>query len=187
MKLEIPEGILTRRLLIRPHTMDDFDEFAEFMTDDAATLHLNFEAEQKTLDGARGLLEYVVQSYESEEPVFALAITERSNKAYLGSCGLSPLADDPEGVECYFWLLPRYWGWGYATEAMRALLYYAFVEMGIARVVTSVPKENERARRVAEGAGMVDVGSAGEESEPASERFSITNEQYSTLYRQAGR
>jgi ribosomal-protein-alanine N-acetyltransferase len=157
------------------------------MTDEEATLHLNFDKEQKTPEGARELLEYVVESYETTQPVFALAITERSNKAYLGSCGLSPLADDPEGVECYFWLLPRYWGWGYATEAMRALLYFAFVEMGIARVVTNVPKENERARRVAENAGMVDIGPAEAENRPASERFSITNEQYATLYKQAGR
>ena len=187
MKLTIPDGIMTRRLHLRPHTLDDFDEFVEFMTDDVATRFLNFDAEQRTLDGARELLAYVVQSYETDQPVFALAITERSNNAYLGSCGLSALADDPEGVECYFWLLPRYWGWGYATEAMRALLYFAFVELGIARVVTNVPKANDRAYKVAENAGMTDEGQVDLESMPTGKRFTMTNEEYATLYRQAGR
>ncbi len=181
MKLTIPSGILTRRLHIRPHNEDDADGFVEFMTDDAATRFLNFEPEQRTAKGARELLDFIIASYDTEAPVFALAITERSNQAYLGSCGLSPLADEENTVECYFSLLPGYWGWGYATESIEALLYYAFVEMEITRVVANIPDGNQSAFSVAENAGMKDDGTVQFPNQPETVRFAITKEEYFAL------
>lgn len=185
-ELKIPKRILTKRLNIRPHTVDDADDFVEFMTDDVATRFLNFEPEQRTANGAKGLLDYVIASYGTEAPVFALAITERSNGAYLGSCGLSVLADE-DGVECYFWLLPKYWGWGYATEAIRALLYFAFVEMGVEKVVSNIPRENKGGVEVAEGSGMSHDGPAKIKHMPTGERYVMTSEQYAEMYGRDGR
>jgi len=181
MKLTLPKGIVTKRLDIRPHTTDDYDAFVEFVTDDVATRFLNFEPEQKTAQGARELLDFIIASYATENPVFALAITERDNGAYLGACGLSPLSDD-EGVECYFWLLPRYWGWGYATEAIRALLYFAFVELGLKKVVTNIASDNTGAKKVAENAGMTDEGPVKPRELPAGARFAMTNTEYASMY-----
>ncbi len=183
MKLTLPKGIVTKRLNLRPHTTDDYDAFVEFMTDDVATRFLNFEPEQRTADGAKELLDFIIASYATENPVFALAITERENGAYLGACGLSPLADD-EGVECYFWLLPRYWGWGYATESIRAMLYFAFVELGLKKVVTNIARDNAGAKQVAENAGMSDEGPVAPRELPPGERFAMTNTEYASMYQQ---
>lgn len=178
MDLTIPNRILTRRLHIRPHTVEDADGFVEFLTDDIATRYLTFEPEQRTAKSARELLDFIITSYDAETPVFALAITERSNKAYLGSCGLSPVADKENAVECYFSLLPRYWGWGYATESMEALLYYAFVELKLDEVVANIMGGHEGAYSVAENAGMTDKGPVQYRDMPDAEHFAITKEEY---------
>jgi len=178
MKLEIPTGIMTRRLLVRPHTLEDADGFVEFMTDDVATRFLTFDPEQRTAKGARDLLEFVIRSYGTDHPVFALAITERSNEAYLGSCGLSPLADEENAVEVYFSLLPRYWGWGYAAEAIETMLYYAFVESGAEKVVANMSSEHKSAAKVAMGAGLEDEGKVECQGIPDCVRYSITSDAY---------
>ena len=178
VKLTIPNSILTRRLHIRPHNENDIDGFVEFMTDDVATRFLNFDPGQRTAKGARELLGFIIASYETEAPVFALAITERSNQAYLGSCGLSPLAGEKNAVECYFSLLPGYWGWGYATESIEALLYYAFVELDINRVVANIPDGNQSAFSVAESAGMKDAGTIELPNQAEAVQFAITKAEY---------
>ena len=46
--------------------------------------------------------------------------------------------------------LPQYWGNGYATEATKALLRYAFTALGVFRVVAFVMEGNPASIRVAE-------------------------------------
>jgi len=150
------------------------------MVDADATYFLTFDADQKTPEGARSLLEYIVASYETEAPVFALAAVERSTGAYLGSCGLSPLAGE-DGVECFFWLLRRYWGWGYATETTRALLYYAFEELDVSAVVVNAARANKRAWKVVENIGFANDGPVRLPNMPRAQRFSMTRKIYEML------
>ncbi len=51
-------------------------------------------------------------------------------------------------------LLPEYWGKGYATEAVEAALGYAFVDLGLERVVAETQAANERSCRLLERLGM---------------------------------
>ncbi len=178
--MKIPGGIVTERLRLRPLEPADRDAFVEFMTTPRATRYLTFDDEQRTAEGAATLFRYLLASYDTEAPVFLLAVTERSNGAWLGACGLSPLADEA-GVECFFALLPRYWGWGYATEAIRALVYYAFEQLDLPRVVVHIPRANERARKVACGAGFVPEGRVSLPAMPRAERFVITRQHYEKL------
>ena len=181
MELYMPKRIETDRLLLRPHVLDDVGPFIQFMTDKAATRYLQFEDEQRTESGARKLLEYVVNSNETENPVFALAVIDKRTGTYMGSCGLAPLQDE-EGVECYYSLLPKYWGWGFATEAVMALLYYAFQELELDKVVANMSLENPRAWKVAENAGMRDQGERKHKHIPPAKHFSITRGEYRALF-----
>src|SRR5678815_280866 len=55
---------------------------------------------------------------------------------FMGCCGLklTDLEDGSRVVEMGFHLLPRAWGRGYATEASRAALAYAFTDLGAPEV-----------------------------------------------------
>ena len=151
--MRIPDSIQTERLLIRPFVPEDFEAFWSFMGDLEATRYMAFTGEQQTYDGTKAMLETVMTSYAGEEPVCALAITDRRSGDYVGSCGLAPYAE-PEEVECYYTVLPRYWSKGYATEATTALLKYVFEVLGVARAVAFVREGNPAAIRVAEKVGM---------------------------------
>lgn len=61
---------------------------------------------------------------------------------------------DPPELELIFGLAPAAWGRGLAVEASRALLRYAFEELGFSEVRASTDAENQASLRALEKLGM---------------------------------
>ena len=57
-------------------------------------------------------------------------------------------------AELGYWCAIDYWGRGYATEAVRAVIEYAFRELALNRVHAECHGDNPASRRVLEKAGM---------------------------------
>jgi ribosomal-protein-alanine N-acetyltransferase len=151
--MKIPEQLVSERLIIRPFVLDDFEAFLDFLSDRDATRFLTFTPEQKTPEGAKAYFDSVIESYETYHPIFSLAIVQKEDGTYTGSCGLSPL-EDGSGVECYYVLLPAYWGRGYAAEALTALFGYAFSELRIDKITARIHPDNSSSLKVANSMGM---------------------------------
>jgi len=151
--MKLPDLIPTARLFIRPFTLEDTEAFCSFMMDEEATRFLDFSEEQKTREGARALLDSVIASYASNEPIFSLAVEEKATRLYVGSCGLFPLLRKGE-MECYYTVIRSRWGRGYALEFMHRLMRYAFQELHLNRVAAYTGKFNFPSHNIAEGLGM---------------------------------
>jgi len=146
----------TARTVVRPFEERDGDAFVEFMTDAQATRYLMFTDEQKTAEGARGMLRFVIDSYKTDHPIHSYAIVLH-DATWVGSCGVSQVSEG--GIwECYYSLLPRYWGNGYATEATTALLKHCFEHSAITEVRAYMSPDNVRSPAVATRLGMADLG-----------------------------
>ena len=92
--------------------------------------------------------------YENDE-YGLLAVVLKSNGAVIGDCGLSwQLADGEPALELGYHLRRDHWGHGYATEATRACMDYAFRHLAVEKLVTLISAENKPSRRVAERNGM---------------------------------
>lgn len=154
--MRVPHRIPTDRLVLRRHTLADVDPFAAFVADPEAVRHMAFTPEQKTRPGAERMLHWVIGAYDSPDPVFSLTIAERESDRYLGSCGLNP--DPGGGLEIYYTVIPSEQRKGYATEAARAVVAYAFDELDADRLVAYVVPANVPSVRVAEKLGFVDDG-----------------------------
>jgi RimJ/RimL family protein N-acetyltransferase len=70
----------------------------------------------------------------------------------IGSCGFD-MRDGP-APEIGYWLGTRYWGKGYATEAVRALIDHAFTNLDHQALQSSVRVTNPGSRRVLEKCGF---------------------------------
>ena len=151
-----PHRIATGRLVLRRHTMADLDAFTSFMLDAQAPRWMASTPEQKTAQGARQMLEYVIASYDSPQPVYSLTIADAKTDAYLGSCGMHPL-DGEAGMQVYYTVLPAHQGRGLATEAARAMIAAA-AGAGVERFVAFVVPANAASVRVAQKLGFVDEG-----------------------------
>jgi RimJ/RimL family protein N-acetyltransferase len=75
---------------------------------------------------------------------------ELRDGTFVGQCG--PLPQVVEGrleVEIVCFLLRRFWRDGYAEEAGRAAIEYAFARLGVPRVIGFIMPENRPSRRLA--------------------------------------
>jgi RimJ/RimL family protein N-acetyltransferase len=77
------------------------------------------------------------------EAAFAITL----GGAVIGVCGIDPRED---GVELGYWLGVDYWGRGFATEAVRAVIDYAFGELEHDTLVAGARVSNPASRRVLE-------------------------------------
>lgn len=89
------------------------------------------------------------------------AVELQASGAFLGIAGLQRLpASFPfaPGIEILWRLHRPYWGHGYATEAARAALHYAFETVGADRVFAFTSLGNILSQAVMERLGMRDSG-----------------------------
>jgi len=82
-----------------------------------------------------------------------LALERREDGVLLGAIGLRVEPDHARG-EVGYWIGVPYWGQGFATEATRALIDYAFDRLGLNRVYAYHFTGNPASGRVMEKAGM---------------------------------
>jgi RimJ/RimL family protein N-acetyltransferase len=85
------------------------------------------------------------------------AVELASRREFVGFVGLNEPSFEAHFMPCMevLWrLLPRHWGCGYATEAARACLAFAFGELGRDEVVAFTVPANLRSRAVMERLGM---------------------------------
>jgi RimJ/RimL family protein N-acetyltransferase len=83
------------------------------------------------------------------------AVEEKVSGVFVGRAGLHyPAREDWPGVEIGWTLHPDYWGRGYATEAGRRAVQYAFAELDLLRVCSVILPENVRSIAVARRLGF---------------------------------
>lgn len=87
-----------------------------------------------------------------------LAIIVRDTHEFIGWCGLDHVKRTRPYPELFYLLKRRHWGQGLATEAARAVVTYAFEELGLTAVRGSTDAENLASQRVMEKIGMRATG-----------------------------
>jgi 8-oxo-dGTP diphosphatase len=94
-----------------------------------------------------------------EEEV-AFAIERTTDRRLIGCIGLQP-SEAPGGLEFGYWIGKRYWGEGYATEAVARLTRFSFETLRLEEVWAAAVPLNDASHRVLEKNGFV-VAAAGE-------------------------
>jgi len=81
-------------------------------------------------------------------------VEERDGGPLVGDVGMSPADGEPGVIKIGYTISPAFQGRGYATEAVRALIAYAFRTLGADVVRAYASAENAPSIRVAEKVGM---------------------------------
>ncbi|HET6506755.1 MAG TPA: GNAT family N-acetyltransferase [Baekduia sp.] len=147
---------VTDRLVLRRWRVGDAARFAAINADPEVMRHIG-----RGHVLGRGLSDDLIARFEQEwreRGYGPWAVAPRSDDAaLLGFCGLTVPMFLPEvlpAVEVGWRFARDAWGRGYATEAARAALAFAFEEHGMREVIAIVDPENARSLRVAEKLGM---------------------------------
>lgn len=140
----------TERLLLREWRPEDFEPIAAMLADADAARYLpggkpmgRMEA-WRFVTGTIGV--WTMRGYG------AWVVERKEDGAVLGRVGLIHPIDWP-GLEVGWSIDRPYWGRGYATEAAKASLDYAFLTQPVVEVVSTIHPENGASQAVARKLG----------------------------------
>ena len=85
---------------------------------------------------------------------FQFAIEIKETHQLAGDCGLEVLVQDARQAQLGITLARAHQGQGVATEAVNAVLDYAFINLDLHRVIATVDVENTRSAALMERVGL---------------------------------
>ncbi len=146
----------TQRLLLREITIRDADAIQGFLDDADVSRSLLSISHPFSRESAVRWIVNLHASYEAGG-IIGWGVFRRQSHAFMGAITLHPNERD-NIAEIGYWLGKPYWGCGYATEAVKEVLRYAFEERLLDKVHALHFGSNPASGRVLEKAGMTYEG-----------------------------
>ena len=148
--------IETNRLILRQWRKKDFNLFSELNSDVDSMQYFPNILSQKESDS----LAHKIKKNISINGWGLWAIEIKSTGKFAGYVGLNKLKDDLPPSPCIeigWRLLKCHWGFGYATEAGKRALKYAFNILHLNEVVAFTTLKNKKSIAVMHRLGMIDA------------------------------
>ncbi len=144
--------LASARLRLRPFVPGDAPGLARLCADRAVAETTLRIPHPYTLDHAEAFLASLPEAWAAgQEAVFAQTL--RDGGDLVGAIGLK-LEPEHLRAELGYWVGVPYWGRGYATEAVRAVAGWAFLDLGLGRLYAHVMGGNAASERVLLKAGF---------------------------------
>lgn len=147
----MPE-LVTPRLKIRKLTMRDANDLFEYSRDPEVARHVLWEA-HRSVQESKAYLRYTLRRYRLGEPA-SWGIECRADGKLIGTIGFMWWQREHSSAEVGYSLSRAYWNQGLMTEALGAVLDYAFCSLHLNRVEAQFEVDNPASGRVMEKAGM---------------------------------
>ena len=144
----------TERLLLRPPRAADISQLVPLLNDFDVSKNLSPVPHPYTEDDACAFIvrmDYCLRT--GSDYVFAILLRP---SCFIGLCGLHPSGEWEFG----YWLGKPYWGKGYATEAGRRVVTFAFEELNAEKLKAGWYYDNPKSGRVLEKLGFKLTGEA---------------------------
>jgi len=145
--------ITTKRLIIRPFTVADFEAIHAVWSDPAVMAPIPSQPYDREKSWSRLREKF---RHQARHGFSKWAVAENASGTVIGECGVHYLEDGPD-IELGYKLARAYWGQGLAAEAAQACLDWALAERP-ERVVAIVDPANIHSARVLGKIGMVQDG-----------------------------
>ncbi len=141
----------TERLILRQISHDDLDELLQIWGD-AETMSLF----PKTLN-RQEMSEWIDRNLKRYEDFGhgIWAVILKADGVFVGDCGLViQEVDGVQELEVGYHFNKRFWGQGFAAEAARGCMDYAFNQLNRRRIISMIRPENLPSQRVAQRNGL---------------------------------
>lgn len=151
MSPRVPPTLETPRLLLRGWSLSDLEPHAQMCADPMAMQHIGdgnvFDRDQSWREVAMHIGHWALRGYGQ------WALERREDGAWVGQAGLWNPPGWP-GLEVGWRLARRTWGEGFATEAARAAIEWAWETLNTDELISVIQPGNAASIRVAERLGM---------------------------------
>lgn len=152
--------IETERLILRDFAQSDLPEWYAILSDGEVMRYLPELKVDSLAGAARNLDDAVTEASRPNREKCFFAVIERASGALVGSVGYTVEASLADGkrVGLGYFYRKESWGKGYATEAARAVVAFAFTRDTVVKIESGCLKENAASERVMRNVGMKKEG-----------------------------
>ena len=152
IRLNLPELIETRRLLIQRLRYEDAEEiFNSYASKPEATRYLSWATHQ-TIDDTYAFLRYAREGWMWGTD-YSFSIRLRENNQFIGSFGV---INDKGKLQFGYVISPAKWGNGFATEAVTHMMAVLKDQREVFRIGTFVDAEHQASQKVLKRAGLIE-------------------------------
>ncbi|MBM7660335.1 ribosomal-protein-alanine N-acetyltransferase [Bacillus mesophilus] len=146
----------SERLTLRPISEEDAEHIYEYFSDDEVTQFYGIDS-FTSLEQAIQLVTQFQKGYEEKKAVrWGIALSDTNQ--LIGSIGFHNMNHHHKRVEIGYEITKLEWGKGFVTEALKAVISYAFDQTEIHRIGATVRGENIPSQQVLTKLGFAQEG-----------------------------
>ncbi len=148
------DNLQSPRLITRKLTENDIILWTDFFKDKEAIQFFPAFADSDE-ERSKHWIERQLTRYEENR--FGLqALIDKDTKKFIGQCGLlTQEVDGKTEIEVGYHIFKKYWGQGFAPEAARLFIEFAFKNNLTESVISIIHVENIKSQRVADKNGLI--------------------------------
>ena len=140
------KDIETERLILRKIAKEDASDMYEYSKDPKTSEFLTWSPHE-SVSYTKKYIRFLLKKYKTGE-YFDWAIEEKESGKFIGTCGFPLFDPENSKAEIGYVLNPSFWGRGYATEAVTAIVDYAFSSLKLHRLEARCMKNNSSSENV---------------------------------------
>ncbi|MDR0292736.1 MAG: GNAT family N-acetyltransferase [Oscillospiraceae bacterium] len=150
----------TERLILRRFTMDDVtDAYNNWLSDPDVAMYMQWDAHTDVNQTQEWVSRYYVENYEKNN-FYRWAIALKKDNKVIGSVGFNIEREYDSVADVSYALCKRFWNKGIMSEALIAVVAYAFNEVKINRLEAFHAVANPSSGKVLQKSGMKYEGHA---------------------------
>lgn len=142
----------TERLLLRELTLLDAEAMFHYFSKESVIRYFGMDSFEN-IEQAKTTIQ-TFRKRNEEGSVFRWGIEKKGTDQLIGTCGFHLINKHHKRAEIGYELDDTYWGQGYATEALQAMLAYGFETLHLIRIAAVVYIENEASRNLLKKQGF---------------------------------
>lgn len=174
MKFEV-NNIETERLILRPFTMEDLDDFVDFRSRPELYAYM-IDFSTKTVEEHKAKLQEIVDGYGRESnPSYVWAVVLKETGKVIAKTSIEHTYPKHDRIEIGWSLHPEYQGKGYATEFGKAFLDYLFSYDCVHRIHGFIWEGNLASRKLCEKLGFQFEGTNREARKKNGQYYNVWN------------
>lgn len=142
----------TKRLTIRPITLDDKNEIFEYRSDRETNKYQGWIP--TTVSDVETFIGKISKQINEPETWFQFVIIEKETNKIVGDLGIHFFGSENKQTEIGCTLNKDFQNKGYATESIKRVIDYLFKDLNKHRIITSIDPENKNSIRLVERIGF---------------------------------
>ncbi|NNM58754.1 MAG: GNAT family N-acetyltransferase [Legionellales bacterium] len=149
----------TKHLILKAPELSDFPDLIKLRSDADVMRYIGKNGATQTQQEIAQFLESAI-AYQAKHGFGFCSVFEKKSENFVGQAGLCHLGFDENQteIEIAYRLHKDYWGKGYATELVRALIEWGFEHLPVKKLIAAIHPENIASKRVLEKVDMLYIG-----------------------------